>query len=98
MTPDSDDNLLAMVRQRIDKGRRLPEATYRLQFHAGFTFRDACCFPFRPLTTCTLPSPSSAISERIGTRFNYSIWRNANHHRSRSVGEAGTNADFVSTR
>ena len=42
MTPDTDEKLLARVRHRIDKGRRLPEATYRLQFHAGFTFRDAC--------------------------------------------------------
>jgi (1->4)-alpha-D-glucan 1-alpha-D-glucosylmutase len=32
------DKVVAKLRAR----RRFPEATYRLQFHAGFTFRDAC--------------------------------------------------------
>src|SRR5690349_16220657 len=36
------DDLLEKARQRAtDRPRRLPESTYRLQFHAGFTFRDA---------------------------------------------------------
>src|SRR5690606_32752490 len=33
--------LLDKLMERILDARRLPEATYRLQFHAGFTFRDA---------------------------------------------------------
>src|SRR5947209_15499721 len=32
---------LTEVVARIGNRRRWPEATYRLQFHAGFTFRDA---------------------------------------------------------
>jgi (1->4)-alpha-D-glucan 1-alpha-D-glucosylmutase len=32
---------LAHVRRDLAERRRLPESTYRLQFHAGFTFRDA---------------------------------------------------------
>jgi (1->4)-alpha-D-glucan 1-alpha-D-glucosylmutase len=34
------DALLEAVRERLSK-RRLPESTYRLQVHHGFTFRDA---------------------------------------------------------
>jgi (1->4)-alpha-D-glucan 1-alpha-D-glucosylmutase len=33
--------LLQLALDRIAERRRLPESTYRLQFHAGFTFRDA---------------------------------------------------------
>jgi (1->4)-alpha-D-glucan 1-alpha-D-glucosylmutase len=36
----SADTLLEAVTRELQK-RRLPEATYRLQFHAGFTFQDA---------------------------------------------------------
>ncbi len=35
------EGLLARVTQQINEHRRLPEATYRVQLHAGFTFRDA---------------------------------------------------------
>src|SRR3954453_271174 len=35
------DDLLRKTAELVDARRRLPEATYRLQFHAGFTFRDA---------------------------------------------------------
>ncbi len=36
------DKMLEKVARRLTaRPRRLPEATYRLQFHAGFTFRDA---------------------------------------------------------
>src|SRR5262249_20832287 len=34
-------NLLRKAVERIAARQRFPEATYRLQFHAGFTFRDA---------------------------------------------------------
>jgi (1->4)-alpha-D-glucan 1-alpha-D-glucosylmutase len=33
--------LLRKTAEMVNSRRRLPEATYRLQFHAGFTFRDA---------------------------------------------------------
>ncbi len=35
------DDLFYQARQRAAGLRSFPEATYRLQFHAGFTFRDA---------------------------------------------------------
>jgi (1->4)-alpha-D-glucan 1-alpha-D-glucosylmutase len=35
------DDLLRRTAEYIAERRRFPEATYRLQFHAGFTFRDA---------------------------------------------------------
>jgi (1->4)-alpha-D-glucan 1-alpha-D-glucosylmutase len=35
------DDLSRKACERAAKLRRLPEATYRLQFHAGFTFQDA---------------------------------------------------------
>jgi Alpha amylase, catalytic domain len=35
------EELLRKTAELVNARRRLPEATYRLQFHAGFTFRDA---------------------------------------------------------
>ena len=35
-------SLLEKVAEELGKGPDCPVATYRLQFHAGFTFRDAC--------------------------------------------------------
>jgi hypothetical protein len=35
------DAVLEKLIALAERGRRLPESTYRLQFHAGFTFRDA---------------------------------------------------------
>ncbi|HYV36899.1 MAG TPA: malto-oligosyltrehalose synthase [Gemmataceae bacterium] len=37
----SIEDLLRKTADLVNARRRLPEATYRLQFHAGFTFRDA---------------------------------------------------------
>jgi (1->4)-alpha-D-glucan 1-alpha-D-glucosylmutase len=38
---DAVEELLHKTRAALAARRRLPESTYRLQFHAGFTFRDA---------------------------------------------------------
>ena len=43
-TPDHSAyaaGLFAAAREELDRRRAVPELTYRLQFHAGFTFRDA---------------------------------------------------------
>ena len=43
-TPDHSAyaaGLFAAAREELDRRRAVPESTYRLQFHAGFTFRDA---------------------------------------------------------
>ena len=42
MNPDQAAlDLIKEAARRASARRRLPESTYRLQFHAGFTFRDA---------------------------------------------------------
>src|SRR5271157_4662524 len=35
------EDLLQKTAQRLAQRQRFPESTYRLQFHAGFTFRNA---------------------------------------------------------
>ena len=71
----------ALLAQAADGGRRarpLPESTYRLQFHAGFTFRDAAgdrALPARPgdhpLLCLALPEGPARQHARL------------RHHRSR---------------
>src|SRR5688572_18467506 len=39
--PDAAREILKEAARRAHERRCLPESTYRLQFHAGFTFRDA---------------------------------------------------------
>src|SRR3954453_14762863 len=39
--PDPLDTLLARATIRASANPPLPESTYRIQFHAGFTFADA---------------------------------------------------------
>jgi (1->4)-alpha-D-glucan 1-alpha-D-glucosylmutase len=39
--PDVIDTLVAQTAEEVQRRRSLPESTYRLQFHKGFTFRDA---------------------------------------------------------
>src|SRR5688500_4281815 len=41
---DEIDDLFRLARDRAGSLRRLPESTYRVQFHKGFTFRDAAAF------------------------------------------------------
>ena len=36
------EDLLQKTAQHLVQRQPFPESTYRLQFHAGFTFRDAC--------------------------------------------------------
>src|SRR5688500_11822448 len=38
---DVINHLFGLALQRAESLRRLPESTYRVQFHKGFTFRDA---------------------------------------------------------
>jgi (1->4)-alpha-D-glucan 1-alpha-D-glucosylmutase len=38
---DLIDTLVAQTAEEVERRRSLPESTYRLQFHPGFTFRDA---------------------------------------------------------
>ena len=56
------DDLWSKTADLVNTRRRLPEATYRLQFHAGFTFRDAIAIvPYlRDLgvTALSMPRPT----------------------------------------
>jgi len=39
--PDSSPDFLAALQRALMAAQYFPESTYREQFHAGFTFRDA---------------------------------------------------------
>src|SRR5947209_10935796 len=54
--------------------RRLPETTYRVQFHAGFTFRDATrIVPYLPDLGITHCYASPYLRARPGSMHGYDI-------------------------
>src|SRR6202453_1553164 len=54
--------------------RRLPESTYRLQFHAGFTFRDALAIvPYLKALGITHCYASPYLKARPGSTHGYDI-------------------------
>src|SRR6516165_4985133 len=66
--------LLAKVMETISRSRRLPEATYRLQFHAQFTFRDACrLLPYLRDLGITHCYASPYLMARPGSTHGYDI-------------------------
>jgi (1->4)-alpha-D-glucan 1-alpha-D-glucosylmutase len=75
-TQDRDllaQQLLARVREEAE-GRRLPEATYRLQFHADFGFRDAVAIlPYLHDLGITDCYASPYLKARPGSRHGYDI-------------------------
>lgn len=74
MADEMIEGLLARVTQRINEGRRFPEATYRLQFHAGFTFRDACrVVPYLRELGVTHCYASPYLKARPGSTHGYDI-------------------------
>jgi (1->4)-alpha-D-glucan 1-alpha-D-glucosylmutase len=91
MTPDTDEQFSASVRQRLEQARRLPEATYRLQFHAGFTFRDACAIlPYLRELGITHCYASPYLKARPGSTHGYDI----TDHRLLNP-EVGSNEDYA---
>ncbi len=93
MTTDSlteaAERLLAQVAEVV-RGRRLPEATYRLQFHKGFTFRDATALvPYLSDLGVTHLYASPYLQARPGSMHGYDI---TNHQRLNP--EVGTDADY----
>ena len=64
--PDTIDSLVAQTTAEIQRRRSLPEATYRLQFHAGFTFRDAAAHRALPARPGHHPLLRLALSARPG--------------------------------
>jgi (1->4)-alpha-D-glucan 1-alpha-D-glucosylmutase len=65
--------LFAAVRQRVEPFRR-PESTYRLQFHAGFTFEDAAgIVPYLSNLGVTHGYASPFLKSRAGSTHGYDI-------------------------
>src|SRR6476659_9807916 len=66
--------LLEMVSAKAVAERRLPESTYRLQFHAGFTFRDASrVVPYLRDLGVTHCYASPYLKARPGSTHGYDI-------------------------
>ncbi len=71
---DEIDTLLAQTVEEITARRRFPEATYRLQFHAGFTFRDALrIVPYLHDLGVTHCYASPYLKARPGSQHGYDI-------------------------
>jgi (1->4)-alpha-D-glucan 1-alpha-D-glucosylmutase len=72
--PDEVQALLEETVASILSRRRLPEATYRLQFHAGFTFRDACSLvPYLHELGITDCYASPYLKAHPGSKHGYDI-------------------------
>src|ERR1051325_4799337 len=68
------DRLLAQTLAEVAGRRRFPEATYRLQFHAGFTFRDAARLaPYLRALGVTHCYASPYLKARPGSTHGYDI-------------------------
>jgi (1->4)-alpha-D-glucan 1-alpha-D-glucosylmutase len=68
------DTLLAQASEAAAAGVRLPESTYRLQFHAGFTFRDALAIvPYLRDLGITHCYASPYLKARPGSTHGYDI-------------------------
>lgn len=70
----SIERLLEKVAQELSGSRDFPGATYRLQFHAGFTFRDACeLVPYLHDLGITHCYASPYLKARPGSTHGYDI-------------------------
>jgi (1->4)-alpha-D-glucan 1-alpha-D-glucosylmutase len=68
------DELLNKTYERIASRRRVPVSTYRLQFHAGFTFRDATAIvPYLHDLGITHCYASPYLKARPGSQHGYDI-------------------------
>jgi (1->4)-alpha-D-glucan 1-alpha-D-glucosylmutase len=72
--PDLLETLTAQTVEEIARRRSLPESTYRLQFHAGFTFRDALrIVPYLRDLGITHCYASPYLKARPGSQHGYNI-------------------------
>jgi (1->4)-alpha-D-glucan 1-alpha-D-glucosylmutase len=68
------DDLLRKTSERLASRRRFPESTYRLQFHSGFTFRDAVAvLPYLADLGVTHCYASPYLQARPGSKHGYDI-------------------------
>src|SRR4051794_4204207 len=87
---DLIDQLLQQATDRAAALGRLPESTYRLQFHAGFTFRDAAAIaPYLHDLGITDFYASPYLRARPGSTHGYDV---IDHCRLNP--EVGTDADY----
>ena len=71
---DAIDELLQKAQILAQQRRRLPESTYRLQLHAGFTFRDArAIVPYLHDLGITHVYASPYLKARPGSTHGYDI-------------------------
>src|SRR5262249_7864127 len=83
-------SFLDAVAQAITTARCFPESTYRLQFHAGFTFRDAIeIVPYLHALGITHCYASPLLQARPGSTHGYDI---TNHQAFNPA--LGTDADY----
>jgi (1->4)-alpha-D-glucan 1-alpha-D-glucosylmutase len=74
MADDVIDTLVAQTAEEVARRQCLPEATYRLQFHAGFTFRDAeRIAPYLRALGVTHCYASPYLKARPGSTHGYNI-------------------------
>src|SRR5438067_13118015 len=84
------DDLLRQTLDLIARERRLPDSTYRVQFHAGFTFRDAAALvPYLHELGITDLYASPYLKARPGSKHGYDI----SDHRALNP-EIGTEDDY----
>ncbi len=68
------ERLLSQIPEKAAARRPLPESTYRLQFHAGFTFRDAAAIvPYLHELGITHCYASPYLKARKGSTHGYDI-------------------------
>src|SRR5947209_3656349 len=75
-TPSMDliDNLIDVTLKQATARRHPPESTYRLQFHAGFTFRDAAAIvPYLADLGVTHVYASPYLKARPGSTHGYDV-------------------------
>src|SRR5436190_6506113 len=84
------DDLFQKAIDAVSGRNSWPEATYRLQFYSGFTFRDACrILPYLRALGVTHVYASPYLKARPGSTHGYDIL----DHRLLSS-EIGTTADY----
>lgn len=89
--PDLLPAVHAAITRKLEARRCLPESTYRLQFHAGFTFRDALALvPYLHALGLTHCYASPFLQARPGSTHGYDI---TNHQALNP--EIGSETDYA---
>jgi (1->4)-alpha-D-glucan 1-alpha-D-glucosylmutase len=88
------DRLISDTLRWVSERRRVPVATYRLQMHAGFTFRDAkAIVPYLSELGVTHAYLSPLLAARKGSQHGYDV-----RDHSKLNPELGTEEEFTELR